>query len=59
MPIATFFSSVWYTGDLALTAQLPADEASTFLIVQNFLPDRYFTAAQQHLDELITKWRSA
>jgi hypothetical protein len=44
----------------ALTAQLPADEASTLIIVQNLRPDRFFTAAQrQRLDALMARWRTA
>ena len=44
----------------ALTAQLPADEASTLIIVQNLHPDRFFTAAQQQrLDALMARWRTA
>ncbi|MCU0493414.1 MAG: hypothetical protein MUD01_17645 [Chloroflexaceae bacterium] len=44
----------------ALTEQLPADEASTLVIVQMFRPDQFFTAAQQQrLEELMTKWHSA
>jgi hypothetical protein len=44
----------------ALTAQLPADETSTLVIVQSFRPDQFFTAAQQQrLEELMTQWRNA
>ena len=44
----------------ALTAQLPADEASTLVIVQHLRPDRFFTAAQQQrLDTLMARWRTA
>ena len=44
----------------ALTAQLPADEASTLIIVQHLRPDRFFTAAQQQrLDALMARWRTA
>jgi hypothetical protein len=44
----------------ALTAQLPADEASTLIIVQHLRPDRFFTAAQQQrLDTLMARWRTA
>ena len=44
----------------ALTAQLPADEAGTLVIVQNQLPDGFFNAAQQQrLGELMARWRTA
>jgi hypothetical protein len=44
----------------ALTAQLPAEESSTLVIVQSFRPDQFFTAAQQQrLEELMTRWRIA
>jgi hypothetical protein len=43
----------------ALTAQLPADEVSTLVIVQSLRPDRFFTAAQQQrLTTLMTRWRT-
>ena len=44
----------------ALTEQLSSDETSTLVIVQNFRPDHFFTAAhQQRLDELMQRWRAA
>lgn len=44
----------------ALTAQLPADETGTLIIVQTFRPDTFFTAAhQQRLADLMARWRSA
>lgn len=44
----------------ALTEQLSADETSTFVVVQNFRPDRFFSLAQQQrLDELLRNWRAA
>jgi hypothetical protein len=44
----------------ALTAQLPADEISTLVIVQSLRPDQFFTAAQQQrLDQLMARWRAA
>jgi hypothetical protein len=44
----------------ALTAQLPADEGGTLVIVQNHRADRFFTAAQQErLGELMERWRAA
>ena len=43
----------------ALTTQLPADEASTLIIVQSLRPDRFFTAAQQErLTALMERWRT-
>ena len=43
----------------ALTAQLPADEASTLVIVQSLRPDHFFTAAQQqHLSTLMGRWQT-
>src|SRR5437762_3286561 len=43
----------------ALQAQLPADESGTLVIVQNWRPDRFFTAEQQNrLSELIDRWRN-
>ena len=43
----------------ALTPQLPADEASTLIIVQSLRPDRFFTAAQQErLTALMEHWRT-
>jgi len=44
----------------ALTAQLPADETGTLVIVQNDGPDRFFTGQQQRrLGELMDLWRAA
>lgn len=44
----------------ALTAQLPADESSTLVIVQSLRPDRFFTAnQQQRLSHLMARWRTA
>lgn len=44
----------------ALTAQLPADEASTLVIVQSLRPDHFFNAAQQErLAALMARWRTA
>jgi len=43
----------------ALTAQLPADEVSTLVIVQSLRPDRFFTATQQQrLSTLMARWRT-
>jgi hypothetical protein len=43
-----------------LTAQLPADESGTLVIVQNHGPDEFFTAQQQRrLGELMDRWRAA
>jgi hypothetical protein len=44
----------------ALTAQLPADETGTLVVVQNLRPDSFFTAEQQNrLQQLMMRWRSA
>jgi len=44
----------------ALTAQLPADDSGTLVIVQNHRPDPFFTAKQQRrLSELMERWRTA
>lgn len=44
----------------AVTAQLPADETGTLVIVQNHRPDQFFTAEQQRrLSELMARWRAA
>ena len=44
----------------ALTAQLPAEEAGTLVIVQSQQPDEFFTAQQQErLRELMARWRAA
>lgn len=44
----------------ALTAQLPAGETGTLVIVQNLQPDELFTEPmQQRLAELMEHWRAA
>lgn len=44
----------------ALTAQLSAEETSTFVIVQSLRPDAFFPAPQQQrLALLMEHWRSA
>jgi hypothetical protein len=44
----------------ALTAQMPADDQGTLVIVQHQHPDRFFTATQrQRLQELMAAWRTA
>jgi hypothetical protein len=44
----------------ALTAQLPASDAGTLIVVQHGRPDQYFTAAQQQrLEVLMAHWRTA
>jgi hypothetical protein len=44
----------------ALTAQLPADEAGTLIVVQRSRQDEFFTAGQQRrLSELMAEWRDA
>ena len=44
----------------ALTAQLPAGEAGTMVIVQSQQPDEFFTAQQQErLRGLMARWRAA
>ncbi len=44
----------------ALTAQLGEDESGTLVVIQQFRPDKYFTATQQaRLSDLMNKWRSA
>lgn len=44
----------------ALTAQLPADEAGTLIVVQSRRPDEFFTADEQRrLSELMAEWRDA
>lgn len=44
----------------ALTAQLPADEAGTLVVVQARRSDEFFTAEQrQRLSELMAQWRDA
>ena len=44
----------------ALTAQLPAEEAGTLVIVQSQQPDEFFTVEQQErLRGLMARWRVA
>ena len=44
----------------ALTAQLPAEESGTLVIVQSHQPDEFFTAQQQaRLQQLMERWRAA
>jgi hypothetical protein len=44
----------------ALTAQLPAEQAGTLVIVQSQQPDEFFTAEQQErLLGLMARWRAA
>jgi hypothetical protein len=44
----------------ALTAQLPAEEIDTLIIVRSLHPDRFFTETQrQRLEQLMAFWRSA
>jgi len=44
----------------ALTAQLPAEESGTLIVVQNHRADKFFTAQQQQrLEELMDRWRAA
>jgi hypothetical protein len=44
----------------ALTAQLPAEEAGTLVIVQSQQPDGFFTTEQQErLQALMARWRAA
>ena len=44
----------------ALTAQVPAEENGTLVIIQNQKPDAFFTAQQQQrLGELMARWRAA
>jgi hypothetical protein len=43
-----------------LLHQLNQEETGTFVIVNNWRPDRFFTATQQQrLGELMTRWREA
>lgn len=43
-----------------LTRQLGEDERGTIVVVQNFRPDAFFSAAQQaRLRELLANWRAA
>jgi hypothetical protein len=44
----------------ALTAQMPADQTGTIVVVQNHKPDQFFgLRQQQRLDELMNHWRAA
>lgn len=44
----------------ALASQLSDDEAGMLVVIQNLLPDAFFTAAQQQrLSELMSRWRAA
>jgi hypothetical protein len=44
----------------ALTAELPEMESEGLVVVQRFLPDRFFSAErQQRLQELMRCWREA
>jgi hypothetical protein len=44
----------------ALTAQLPADDTGTLVVVQHLRPDALFDAPhQRRLDDLMTRWRAA
>jgi hypothetical protein len=43
----------------ALIAQLGQEEAGTLIIVQLQRPDRFFSAQQQRLEELMSHWRAA
>ena len=44
----------------ALTAQLPAEQTGTLVVVQSQQPDEYFTAQQQErLRDLMAGWRAA
>ena len=44
----------------SLTGQLSPDAAGTVVVIQQELPDEYFTADQQHrLESLMTEWRQA
>ena len=44
----------------AITAQFPADDAGTLVIVQSHRPDQFFSARQQQrLSELMARWRVA
>jgi len=43
----------------ALTAQLPAEETGTLVVIQNHRPDQFFSAEQQRrLSQLMERWRS-
>ncbi|HJT35306.1 MAG TPA: hypothetical protein VJ783_24990 [Pirellulales bacterium] len=44
----------------ALSAQLPADQKGTLVVVQNLQADEFFTKEKcARLDELMTRWRAA
>jgi hypothetical protein len=44
----------------AITAQFDRLEASTLVVLQNHLPDQFFTAEQRdRLEELMRRWRTA
>ena len=44
----------------SMTAQFDQLESSTLVVVQNHLPDQFFTAQQRdRLEELMTRWRKA
>ena len=44
----------------ALTAQLSEDESGTLIVIQEFRPDRLFSADQRkRLSELMARWREA
>jgi hypothetical protein len=44
----------------ALTSQLSAEEGAVPVILQQFRPDRFFTASQrERLSSLMTRWRAA
>lgn len=44
----------------ALSETLPPEESGTLVIVQNFHPDRLFTAPQgERLKDLMARWRAA
>jgi FAD synthase len=44
----------------ALTAQLPAEETGTLVVIQNHRPDQFFSAEQQRrLSQLMQRWQSA
>lgn len=44
----------------ALTAQLSPEDTGTMIVIQNYKPDRFFTAQQQErLATLMARWRAA
>lgn len=44
----------------SMTAQLDQLESSTLVVLQNHLPDQFFTAEQRtRLEQLMTRWRAA